>query len=422
MPSPVIVAAAQVSPGDSSTTRSADASPTRIVAYECCSLASPAAREQVERDDLVEAARRVVDPDDDLGHPSWFCPSTTLSSRTSHGYCSAPAPCRLRRSVELPLSRSAGPLVGRAVEGHRHLEPGLLARLLERRQRRAELRVVDVEHHLVQPVGGEEPGAARGGGHRGCRAAGIRGAAQGGAGRPVTPAGGGDGRAHGDEGAEPAEEEDPAARRPGVLEVSSSAQWTGRPRVPTVIALSPGCERATRRQTAAAPASWCSTWSTESTCWITIVAAPMTPGLAPGAGRDDLQLAGGQREGAPVDDLADAGQQALGRLGQQAADRDDRRVEQAHAGRQHVPDLAAGLAHGRGRREVARLGQLRSARGCRRRRFPSRATLARWPARWRPPRGSRRCRRCTGCRHRAGPRRGRGRRPRPGRRGAAARR
>ena len=76
-------------------------------------------------------------------------------------------------------------------------------------------------------------------------------------------------------------------------------------------------------------------------------------GLAAGAGGDDPQVLGRQRQGAVVDGLADAGQQVLAGLGHLAADHHDRRVDQVDHGGDHVADVAARLADGRDREGVA---------------------------------------------------------------------
>ena len=101
----------------------------------------------------------------------------------------------------------------------------------------------------------------------------------------------------------------------------------------------------------------------------------------------------GQRQRAPVDDLADPGEQRVAGLGDRAADDDDARVEQADGAGQHLADGAAGVAQQRVGAAPTRRGPasttswLDVAVDARRR-----AAGRRSPRRWRPPRGSRRCR------------------------------
>ena len=66
----------------------------------------------------------------------------------------------------------------------------------------------------------------------------------------------------------------------------------------------------------------------------------------PGAqlGQDDRQVAGGQRQRAPVDHAADLGQQHVAEAGQPAADDDHRRVDEADQPGQHGADPAAAVA------------------------------------------------------------------------------
>ena len=164
------------------------------------------------------------------------------------------------------------------------------------------------------------------------------------------------------------------------------SRWPGLPpRDPPEVAGSYGDHPRGRRPPGSAmrqtSASWRSTCSADSTCWITIVAAPMTPAWHAGAGRHDLELAGGQGEGAAVDDLAHAGEQALAGLGEDAADDDDRGVEHAHAGRQHLADGRARPDAPRGRRaDVAAADQVEMPLPDRRRCPISLSALDRRPA------------------------------------------
>ena len=81
------------------------------------------------------------------------------------------------------------------------------------------------------------------------------------------------------------------------------------------------------------------------------------PGMASGPRGDDLELAGGEGEGAAVHDLPDAREQVLRGLGHDATHDDHRGVEQADAGGEDPADLAPGLADGGRGLEVALLGE-----------------------------------------------------------------
>src|SRR6478735_11808922 len=76
-------------------------------------------------------------------------------------------------------------------------------------------------------------------------------------------------------------------------------------------------------------------------------------GLHSGRGGHDLQHSGGKWQRTAVDDLADAGDEALTRLDERTADDDDGRIEQADARGEHLADGAPGLADSEGSRDVA---------------------------------------------------------------------
>ena len=235
----------------------------------------PRRREEVECHRLVEAAGRAVDAHDHVGDTPVVLPVDHLVEPHQPGVLLGTGTGVGAAQRRVALEPQPAPFVRRAVEGHRHLEPGLLTRLLEGRQGGAEVGVLDTEHHLVQAVGREQARPGRG---RGCRGRATTAAGERGAGRPVTPAGNGDRGADGDEGAEPAEEDGPA---------TGGTRWGGWCRHRTSAGCAPRsppsgrCRPAVKRGQPAAAESWCSTWSTESTCWITIVAAPMTPACPP---------------------------------------------------------------------------------------------------------------------------------------------
>ena len=124
-----------------------------------------------------------------------------------------------------------------------------------------------------------------------------------------------------------------------------------------------------------------------------IAAAPRTPARAPAAAGQDAQVLGGQRQRALVDDLADAGQQALAGRGQRAADHDHRGVDQVDQRREHLAEVAAGLADHVDGARVAAAHQLDDVVAGGGRRTPRRAERGRQRRdRRRPPRGSPGCR------------------------------
>ena len=107
-----------------------------------------------------------------------------------------------------------------------------------------------------------------------------------------------------------------------------------------------------------APMTIASMFAGERAWWMASMLAPSTAASGPGLGLRDLQVLGGERHRARVDDLAHAGDEVLAGLGERAADDDDRRVDEAHAGGEHLADVAAGLAHGLDGVDVAALDEL----------------------------------------------------------------
>ena len=98
---------------------------------------------------------------------------------------------------------------------------------------------------------------------------------------------------------------------------------------------------------------------------------------------DDAQVAGGERQRALVDDLADPGQQLLVGLGDVAADHDHRRVVEVDRGGEDLADQPARVADEAAPRPARRRGRARPRRASRRRRARrrvSRAAIAAPPA------------------------------------------
>ena len=87
-------------------------------------------------------------------------------------------------------------------------------------------------------------------------------------------------------------------------------------------------------------------------------ARPEHRGIRARLGLGDLQVLGGERHRARVDDLAHPGDEVLARLGERPADHDDRRVDEAHARGEHLADVAARLSHRLDRVDVAALDEL----------------------------------------------------------------
>ena len=101
-------------------------------------------------------------------------------------------------------------------------------------------------------------------------------------------------------------------------------------------------------------------WSAagESACSIASMLAPAHAGVLGRRGLHDREMLGRERRRARVDDLADAGDQVLADAGHRPADRDHRRVHQAHTRRQHFADVATRLSHSLDRVDVAVLDQV----------------------------------------------------------------
>ena len=95
---------------------------------------------------------------------------------------------------------------------------------------------------------------------------------------------------------------------------------------------------------------------------MTMIAAPMAPARSPRRRGHDPQIAGGERQGALEDDFAHARQELLVGLGDVAADDDRARVEEVHAAREDLAEVAARVADGLDGLRLAGADELRRPR------------------------------------------------------------